>query len=80
MLGEDPLAVDHDVKNAATARNEFRLDAELFLDFRRQTGSAGVIVSLGAVGDRNLHCRSDSPRLGSVAPAPAAGRASRQRV
>jgi hypothetical protein len=49
LLGEDQLVVDSDLKDASAATDQLRLEAELALDLRRQTGSARVVVSHRAV-------------------------------
>jgi len=54
-LGEDELAVHLDLEDAARPLDELRLDAELLLDLCRQTGGARIVVSDGAVLDRDGH-------------------------
>ena len=54
-LREDQVAVGNNLKNTATATDQFRLDAELIIDCSRQTGSRGTIVSFGAVFDGDSH-------------------------
>ena len=48
-------AVDVHVENAATALDHLGLDAEFALDRLRQTGGRGVVVSLHAVFDTDVH-------------------------
>jgi len=55
ILGEDVRPIDGDIENAAAAFDEFRLDSRVLFDFVRQTGGRGVVVSLHAVRDGNLH-------------------------
>jgi hypothetical protein len=55
VLAEDHLAVDHDVKDASSTLDQSRLDTAVVLDRGGQTGRLGFVVSLHAVGDRNLH-------------------------
>jgi hypothetical protein len=55
VLAEDHLAVDHDVENPASTLDQRRLDTAVVLDRGGQTGRLGLVVSLHAVGDRNLH-------------------------
>jgi hypothetical protein len=57
VLGEDDLAVDADVEDAAIAAGQLRVDAQLALDRGRQTGGPWEVVSARAVGDRQLHPR-----------------------
>lgn len=55
VLGPDLLPIHDHVKDAPPALDELGVDAETLLDFIRQTGGFGKIVSLHAIGDRNLH-------------------------
>src|SRR5205823_10132112 len=55
VLGENALAVDSDVEDAAAAADDLRLDAELFLDLSRQTGGSREVVSNAAVINSYLH-------------------------
>ncbi len=55
VLAEHELAVLLHVENPTAAGDELRLDAQAFPDRGRQTGGAGQIVSLVAVGDAYLH-------------------------
>ena len=55
VLAEDHLAVAHDVENPASTLDQRRLDTAVVLDRGGQTGRLGLVVSLHAVGDRNLH-------------------------
>ena len=48
-------AVDVYVEHAAGALDQLRLDAELILDRPRQTGGRGIVVSLHAVFNRDIH-------------------------
>lgn len=52
---EDQLSIHHDVKHPARAGDQLRLDANLGLDRRCQTGSLGSEVSFVAVLDADLH-------------------------
>jgi hypothetical protein len=54
LLGEDELVVDRDLEDSSRSFDELRLDAQLLLDLFRQTGGARVVVSDGAVLDRDL--------------------------
>jgi hypothetical protein len=55
VLREDLPAVDDDVEDAAAPLDELGRDARLLLDRGRQTGGLRLVVSLHAVGDRDLH-------------------------
>ena len=55
VLAPDLRAVNVDVEYPAGAFNHLRIDAELILDRLRQTGGRGVIVSLHAVLDADVH-------------------------
>jgi hypothetical protein len=55
FLREDQAAVEHDFELTARALDERGIDSSRLLDLRRQTGGAGKIVSLHAVGDLDLH-------------------------
>ena len=55
VLGENEVAIDGDVKDAAAAFNEFGGDAEFLFDRIRQTGGFGMVVSLHAVLDADGH-------------------------
>jgi len=57
VLREEQIAIDGDVEDAPVATNQVDGDADLPLDFGRQTGGPGKIVSTPAVGDRDLHRR-----------------------
>ena len=48
-------AVDVYVEDSAGAFDHLRIDPELILDRLRQTGGRGVIVSLHAVFDADVH-------------------------
>jgi hypothetical protein len=51
FLGEDEVVSHGDFEDAPMAADQLRLDGELLLDFSRQTGGAGVVVSASAVLD-----------------------------
>ena len=55
VFAEDHLAVGHDVKDPSSTLDQRRLDTAVVLDRGGQTGRLGFVVSLHAVGDRNLH-------------------------
>ncbi len=55
VLAEDSSAVNHHVKNAPGPLDELRLDSNLLGDRLRQTGGLGVVVSLTAVCDGDVH-------------------------
>jgi hypothetical protein len=54
-LAEDLLSIHHDVEDAAGAFDELGLGPGLLLNDFRQTGGLGVVVSLSAVRDGDLH-------------------------
>jgi hypothetical protein len=80
MLGEQQLAVETHVENAARSLLEAGSDREAPLDLRRQTGGAGLVVSDHAVlNDDLVHDPSaaiigDRPRP----PGSAGGRTARR--
>lgn len=55
VLAPDLRPVHVHVEHAAGAFDHLRIYAELILDRLRQTGGRGVIVSLHAVFDANVH-------------------------
>jgi hypothetical protein len=55
VLAPDLLAIGHDVEDAAGPFLESGGNPDLLLDRIRQTGGIGVIVSLPAVGDGDVH-------------------------
>ena len=55
VLGEDELIVHLDVEDPAVPLLELRVDAVALLQLSRQTGGRGQVVSLGAVGDPDVH-------------------------
>ncbi len=62
LLAVDQLAVDFDIEDAAAALDQLALDAEFALDRIRQTGGLGLVISLHAVFNRNVHSVSSSFR------------------
>jgi uncharacterized protein YciI len=60
-LGENRLSVDDDLEYTAAGSNELARSTECRLQVRRQTGGAGLVVSLGAVFDLDSHQRITSP-------------------
>jgi hypothetical protein len=56
FLGEDEVVPHGDFEDAPVAADQLGCDAELLLDFGRQTGGAGVVVSARAVLDGDA-CR-----------------------
>ena len=55
VFAEEKLIVGGHLENAAAAAYELAVDAELFLDFSRQTGGSRKVVSNAAVIDSDLH-------------------------
>jgi len=55
VFGVHRLAVGNDVENAATARDQCHLGAQLALEFVRQTGGLVLVVSFRAVGYLDFH-------------------------
>jgi ABC-type phosphate/phosphonate transport system ATPase subunit len=55
VLAVDEPAVRLDVENAAGTLDELRVEAVFALDGGRQTGGPGVVVSLHAIRDADLH-------------------------
>jgi len=55
VLAPDLLAVDVYVKDAAGALDHLGIDLVFLLDGSRQTGGGGVVVSLHAVLDADIH-------------------------
>jgi hypothetical protein len=63
-LGEEQLAIEGDLEDAARTRDQGDLERGEFLpELGRQTGGPGLIVSDDAVLDRQLHGRP-GPREG----------------
>ena len=58
LLAPNLLAVHVHVEHAAGTFDHPRIDAELILDRLRQTGGRGVIVSLHAVLDGDVHAET----------------------
>ena len=56
VFAEEELIVGGHFENAAAAADDLAVDAELFLDFSRQTGGSGKVVSNAAVVDSDVHC------------------------
>ncbi len=63
VLAEDSATVDNDVKDASATFNQLNSVAGVLFDRGRQTGGLGTVVSLAAVGNRNVH-RSGSLQIG----------------
>lgn len=55
MLGIHHFALGHDVEDSAPTTYHLSFKSECFFDFCRQTGGFGLIVSLGAIRDRDFH-------------------------
>jgi hypothetical protein len=55
VLGVHQLVIDLDVEDALVALLDFGVDAVALLELGRQTGGRREVVSLGAVGDPDLH-------------------------
>jgi hypothetical protein len=55
VFAEDHLAVDDDIEDSSGAFDQSGVDLAVILDRGGQTGRLGFVVSLHAVGDRNLH-------------------------
>ena len=55
MLREQQLTIDSDVEDAAAAGFQLGVDPEGLLQFGRQTGGCGLVVSDRAVLDVDLH-------------------------
>lgn len=55
VFTEDVFAIDDNVKNASLTFDQFRFGSGFFFNRVRQTGGCGQVVSLGAVGNRDLH-------------------------
>ncbi len=55
VLGVHRIAVGNDVENAAAARDQRHLGAQLALEFVRQTGGLGLVVSFRAVVYLDFH-------------------------
>jgi hypothetical protein len=66
VFAPDLTAVHVYVEHAAAAGNELGLDTKLVFERRRQTGGLGVVASLRAILDADLHSRcSVVQRLGA---------------
>ena len=55
IFREDHVAVQDDIVNTVSTRNEFRVRAKFRLNLDRQTGGPREVVSTRAVGNRDLH-------------------------
>ena len=55
MLGENKLAVGHDIEDALVAFYQLSRCPKPFLDRGRQTGGLGKVVSSDTVRNRYLH-------------------------
>jgi hypothetical protein len=55
VFAEEELVVGGHFEDAAAAADDLAVDAELFLDFSRQTGGSGEVVSNAAVVDSDVH-------------------------
>ncbi len=55
MLAEDAISINHNVEDTTGSFDQFGDDAGFGLDGFRQTGGTGFIVSLPAIGDRDVH-------------------------
>ena len=55
VLRKNLLTIDGDVEHAATASFEFNGCVEFLFEFRCQTGSCRLVVSLVAVKDMHVH-------------------------
>lgn len=60
FLAEQELIAGFHVENSAVAGDELCFDVVCVLDRGRQTGGLGEVISLGAVGDADLHRRRAS--------------------
>jgi len=61
VFGKDLFPVHDDVEDPAVVGDEVRVDAECVLEFRRQTGGLGFVVSLRAEVNIDLSHRYDLP-------------------
>jgi hypothetical protein len=55
VFAEDRVAIDDDIEDAAFALDQRCIDSGCLFYRFRQTGGLGRVVSLHAIGDRNLH-------------------------
>ena len=55
MPGEDNGSVCLDIKYTSATLNELCLKPQCFIDFGRQTGGPGEVISLSAIGNGNVH-------------------------
>jgi len=58
VLAPDLFPIDVDVENAARPLDHLGIHVELLLNRGRQTGGCGVVVSLHAVLDADVHVAS----------------------
>jgi len=61
LFGEQLLVTELDLEGAAAALDQTGGQVELLFDLGRQTGGAGVVVSLHAVFDGQRLAHRDSP-------------------
>ena len=55
LFAEDAVPIDDHVEDTSFAFNQFRLGSGFFFDRVRQTDGCRFVVSLSAVGNRDLH-------------------------
>ena len=55
VLGEHFFTVDSDIENTTRSRYQLHVCMKSLFQLGRQTGGAGFVVSLSAVGNRNVH-------------------------
>jgi len=55
VLAEDQFALDDNIEDTTLSFDHLRFDPGFFFDRFRQTDGCWGIVSLYAIGDRNLH-------------------------
>lgn len=63
VLGEDHFTVDGDVEDSSASADQFGFDAEHALDRSCQTGSSRQVISLTAIGNRDLHADNLPSRI-----------------
>ena len=64
LFREHQLIVQLDLENATTALDQLRFDTEFLLNFRRQTGGAGLVVSNNTIFDGHRMRHETSSEIG----------------
>jgi len=62
LLGKDQISAILDLEDSSARPDQFRFDTKLFVQFIRQTGGSGLVVSFSAISNfANIHDYMDLP-------------------